>query len=106
MFSQAIGNITVVSQVLSLLLVMLTLGIANTLIIDMLDRRRELGLAACIEFAWQQVAASVVIEVAIVVTLLRGEIFAIRFVLGPDEVTVSLGPLCAAALSARYWPAR
>ncbi len=37
-FSRAIGNITVVSQVLSiLLLVTLTLGIANTLIIDVLD---------------------------------------------------------------------
>ena len=104
--------------------VTLTLGIANTLIIDVLDRRRELGLWRALGLRGRQVASSVVIEVAVVVglisalavlmgmynnyvnTLSMGEVFAIRFVLSPDEVALSLALLCGAAICASYWPAR
>ena len=125
MFSRSISSMTVVSQVLSImLLVTLTLGITNTLIIDVLDRRRELGVWRALGLRGRQVTASVVIEVAIVVmlisalavpmgmftnyanTLSMAELFAMRFVLSPGEVAVSLTLLCGAALSASYWPAR
>ena len=79
---------------------------------------RALGLRG-----WQ-VVACVVIEVAGVValasalavpmgmftnyanTLSMADVFAMRFVLSPDEVVLSLALLCAAALCASYWPAR
>ena len=84
------------------------------------DRRvlRALGLRG------RQVVASIVLEVALVVilisalavpmgvytnyanTLLMGEVFAIRFVLSPGDVALSLALLCGAALGASYWPAR
>jgi putative ABC transport system permease protein len=124
-FSQSISSMTVVSQVLSImLLATLILGVANTLIIDALDRRRELGLWRALGLRGRQATASVVIEVALVAilisalavpmgmynnyanTLSMGEIFAIRFVLSPDEVAVSLALLCGAAVCASYWPAR
>ncbi len=38
-------------------------------------------------------------------TLLMGEVFAIRFVLSPGDVALSLALLCGAALGASYWPA-
>ena len=109
---------------LSLLLVMLTLGIANTLIIDVLDRRRELCLWRALGLRGRPVVSSMVIEVAIVAglisalavpirmynnyvnTLSMGEEFAIRFVLNLDELALSLALLRTAALCASSWPAR
>ena len=115
----------ITSQLLSLLLlVTLTLGIANTLVIEVLDRRREMGLLRAIGLRGRQVAALLVLEILLLGTLvcllaiplglfnnyanslLMGELFAIRFILDPVEVALTLGLLIGAAVLASYFPAR
>ena len=121
----AIFNMSITSQVLSLLLLAtMTLGIANTLVIEVLDRRREMGLLRALGLRGRQVAFSLMLEVTLLViiacalgipmaiytnyanTLGMGEIFAIRFVLNPIEVAASLSLILMAATTASYLPAR
>jgi len=121
----AIFNMSITSQVLSLLLLAtMTLGIANTLVIEVLDRRREMGLLRALGLRGRQVASSLVLEVTLLViiacalglpmaiytnyanSLGIGEIFAIRFVLDPIEVAASLGLILVSATAASYFPAR
>jgi putative ABC transport system permease protein len=124
-FSAAIDNMVITSQLLSLLLLLtLTLGIANTLVIEVLDRRREMGLLRAIGLRGRQVAALLVLEVLLLGalvsflaiplglfnnyanSLLMGELFSIRFILDPIEVALTLGLLLSAAMLASYFPAR
>ncbi len=124
-FTTAIDNMVVVSQILSLLLLgTLIVGIANTFVIDVLDRRREMGLLRALGMFGRQVALSLVLEVIVLVslisllavpmgmytnygnTLLMSRMFAIRFTLAPHEVLISLGLVLIAALLAAYLPAR
>ena len=123
-FTRTVDNMTFVSQVLSLLLLItMTLGIANTLVIEVLDRRREMGMLRALGLFGRQVAWSLVLEVLLLVSiagvlaipmgiynnyansLTMSELFAVRFVLAPQEVVVSLGLLLIAATTAAYVPA-
>ena len=124
-FSRAIESMVSVSQVLSLLLLAtLALGIANTLVIEVLDRRREMGLLRALGLRRRQVAASLVLEILLLGliasvlalpmglftnyanSLLMGELFAVRFILNPLEVMLSLGLILLSAVAASYFPAR
>jgi putative ABC transport system permease protein len=121
----AIFNMSITSQVLSLLLLAtVTLGIANTLVIEVLDRRREMGVLRALGLRGRQAAVSLMLEVVLLViiagvmalpmalhsnyanTLGMGEVFAIRFVLNPIEVTISLSLILISATAASYFPAR
>ncbi len=124
-FTTAIDNMVVVSQILSLLLLAtLIVGIANTFVIDVLDRQREMGLLRALGLFGRQVALSLVLEVIVLAslisllavpmgmyttygnTLLMSRMFAVRFTLAPHEVLISLGLVLMAALLAAYLPAR
>ncbi|CAG0932317.1 Macrolide export ATP-binding/permease protein MacB [Thermoflexales bacterium] len=124
-FKRAIDNMMIVSQLMSLLLlVTLMLGIANTLVIDVLDRRREMGLLRALGLLGYQVAAILVLEVIVLVaivsvlaiplgiyhtyanTLAMSRLFAVRFTLIPHEVIGLLLVVLFAAIVAAYVPAR
>ena len=123
--SRTITNIVAVSQVLSaLLLATLTLGVANTLVISVMDRRREMGLLRALGLVSRQIAISVVLEAALLAvvaglvavplgvynnyanTLTTEDIFTIRFTLQPGEVIASLALVVLSAVAASYFPAR
>jgi putative ABC transport system permease protein len=118
-------NIVIVAQILSLLLlVTLTLGIANTIVINVLDRRREMGTLRAIGLRGREVAIGVMLETALLVavasalavpmgiftnhanTLTMQDVFAIRFTLNAGDVIRSLGLVLLSALLASYFPAR
>ncbi len=124
-FSGAIDNMVIVSQVMSaLLLVTLMLGIANTLVIDVLDRRREMGMLRALGLLGKQVASIFILEIILLIaivsvlaiplgiyhifanTLAMAELFAIRFSLSPPEVIALLLVVLLAAIVASYVPAR
>jgi len=124
-FSRAIDNMVIVSQLMSsLLLVTLMLGIANTLVIDVLDRRREMGMLRALGLVGRQVASILVLEVIVLVvivsvlaiplgiyntyanTLAMSRLFAVRFTLTPHEVIALLLVVLFAAILAAYVPAR
>ncbi len=124
-FNRALSNMSLVSQMLSvLLLATLTLGIANTLVIDVLDRRREMGMLRALGLFNRQVALSLVLEVLLLVAITSvlaiplgiynnyansftmSKLFAVRFVIAPHEVMISLGLVVLAATLASYLPAR
>ena len=123
--SGSINAISVTSQVLTaLLLATLLLGVANTLTIVVLDRRREAGLLRAVGLFGRQIAASVVMETVLLVaitstlavpmglvnnyvnTLTMQNLFAMRFSLSAEDVLKSLAMLLAAAALATYIPAR
>ncbi len=120
-----INSITTVSQILSfLLLATLTVGVGNTLIISVLDRRREIGMLRALGLHGWQVAASILLETIILVivvsvlavplavfnnyvnTLTMEDLFALRFTLSSGDVIFWLGTVLLAATAATYLPAR
>jgi len=123
--SESIRSISVTSQVLSTLLAAtLVLGMANTMTIVVLDRRREAGMLRAVGLFGRQIAASLVLETVLLMaiagalavpmgivnnyvnTLTMQNLFALRFVLSPDEVLKILGLGLAAAALAAFVPAR
>jgi putative ABC transport system permease protein len=123
--SESIQSISVTSQVLSALLsATLILGMANTMTIVVLDRRREAGLLRAVGLFGRQIAASIVMETVLLMaiagalavpmgivnnyvnTLTMQNLFAMRFALAPDEVLKVLGLGLAAAALAAFVPAR
>ncbi len=85
-----------------------------------------MGLLRALGLRGRQVVASIVLEVVSLVVVLigavavpmgtyhqlmpirsrGGQVFAIRWLLSPGDVALSLALLCGAALCASYWPAR
>ncbi len=123
--SESIQSISVTSQVLSALLsATLVLGMANTMTIVVLDRRREAGMLRAVGLFGRQIAVSLVLETVLLMaiagalavpmgivnnyvnTLTMQNLFAVRFVLSPDEVLKILGLALAAAALAAFVPAR
>ncbi|HLF26167.1 MAG TPA: FtsX-like permease family protein [Anaerolineae bacterium] len=124
-FTRTINASVVTSQVMSgLLLLTMLLGIGNTFVILALDRRREMGMLRAIGLYGRQVAASLVLEAALLAvitgllaipmglfnnyanSLTIQNIFGIRFVLAPGEVAAALGLVIGAAALAAFVPAR
>jgi putative ABC transport system permease protein len=89
-----------------------------------LDRRREMGLLRALGLFNRQVAQSLVLEVLLLVAITSllaipmgiynnyansftmSKLFAVRFVIAPHEVAISLGLVALAATLASYVPAR
>jgi putative ABC transport system permease protein len=124
-FGKQLDSIVVVSQIMSVLLMgTLVVGIANTLFIVVLDRRREMGTLRALGLRTRQITASVVIEAGILVvlaailavplgivnnyvnTLSMENVFGVRFALAADEIVMTLVVIFATTVLAAYFPAR
>ncbi|HEY4689516.1 MAG TPA: FtsX-like permease family protein [Anaerolineae bacterium] len=124
-FGNTIQNIVRVSQIMSLLLwATLMLGVGNTLVINVLDRRREMGMLRALGLHRRQIVAGILLETIILVimtsvlavpmgmynntanALTMQHLFAVRFTLAPGEVILTLVLLLLSASLATYAPAR
>ena len=124
-FTATINASIATTRVLSSLLVItMVLGIGNTFVILVLDRRREMGMLRAIGLRGRQITASVVLE-AVILAAITGalsipmgvfnnyansltveDIFGIRFALVPGEVAAALALVIGAAALAAFVPAR
>ncbi len=124
-FTATINASIATTRVLSsLLAITMVLGIGNTFVILVLDRRREMGMLRAIGLRGRQITASVVLEAVTLAaitgalaipmgvfnnyanTLTVEDIFGIRFALVPGEVAAALALVIGAAALAAFVPAR
>ncbi len=121
----SIGNISGTSQMFSFLLaVTIVAGVANTFVIVVLDRRREMGILRALGLKGRQIALGLILETVLIVTVavilalpvsifnnylntltLQG-LMSVRFTLTPSDVAATVGLMSLAAISATYFPAR
>jgi putative ABC transport system permease protein len=124
-FAQRMQSIGIVSKMLSLMFLgTLLLGIANTLFIVILDRRREIGMLRALGLQRRQMTLSVVLEAAILVlmtallsvplgvfnnwinTYAMENFIGVRFGLAVSDLVLTVAIVLMAAAGAAFLPAR
>jgi putative ABC transport system permease protein len=124
-FSSSLTSIVTTSQLMSsLFLATILVGIANTLFIVVLDRRREIGMLRALGMNRRQIVLTMILEMVLIVLIVAvvaiplglfnneinsrsmEEFMSVRFNLGALEVLTTLMIILVAATLAAYLPAR
>jgi putative ABC transport system permease protein len=124
-FGKHITSIVTVSRLLSgLFFLILVAGLGSTLLVNVIDRRREIGMLRAVGMLRRQMSRGIVLEAVTLIILssviavpgaylmnlmqqgAMQEIVGIRFALNPGEVLAFVLFMIAMAIIAAYFPAR